>query len=953
MFSRSKKKSKRPVITRESIRHITSPKNISSLGTDLPLPPPPPRVSIESSGSATTESGNLLSSESTVLGQNRSERISKCLLAIIEKRKDESFQLNEENLEIITEHPDVADNSIAIISIFDRSRREFETLYNFFNFESSTEKIKRPVEEKCSLHEFSFSESPEYGTGLEPVVWFWKKFCVVKEPDGRKMVVLVMETEEDDFGNDLDLSVFNCSLTSLQLFVYEEWHVGQSQTTNALRKWMQAYEKSSKSVSLSEMFHMLTEGTYTIYECSCQVMDYLGSPEDNSDDDTFWENFQQALDGLRRGFDQDIWYHLFEKCSAMELGNKILTGKHLMELTKFLFEFLRKKTLHSGSAKKILSCQQQYTTVIKNYMDKMDPTKQNLTSSELKSKHEQEKSGILEKFSTSLEILLLHCPALADELVEGLEVEVDRNYLELEQKRFSLEIEIRRNLENQVSKSFKSYKQNWEEDSESARNSECARNNANEHFKKIGANISLVAEYNGKLEAKMKKFDESKAQQMKALMTKIQSLDKELADCTKKVLDLEDKNKAKDEQLINFNEEVIQRNRKIKQLEDENQQITEELSQTKAENQNLKDEISQMKQDEKNKILISTFIPSDKIFAVKGEEGFLGRGGFGCVRLGFTDPHGPVAIKCITVVGSRDSIKQTHDRIMEEIRHTKLSSNINVVRVEGYTHWPGAAAIVVEYMPGGDLHTFLTGRGRHGYEIPSIPAVIRLRFCADVTSGITFLHFGFFSDQRLTHGDLKSQNVLLTTDLRCKVSDFGGASFATSTNADPALGNQRSEFTAVYASPERLLNPGLRTSKKMDVYSTSMIIHEVVTRKPPFDVRMSRQDLISHVAHLGNRPSLEGVEELKQSLNDEEDVNIISLMQEEMVRCWSQHPEDRPSIMEVRDKFVGALLRKDQSIIAQHVADITKRIKIKIPDRREFVEKCAPIGQFTSHDIYA
>ncbi|XP_076807672.1 receptor-interacting serine/threonine-protein kinase 1-like [Clavelina lepadiformis] len=415
--------------------------------------------------------------------------------------------------------------------------------------------------------------------------------------------------------------------------------------------------------------------------------------------------------------------------------------------------------------------------------------------------------------------------------------------------------------------------------------------------------------------------DPAKTIEHKKLNIKIQSLDRELVNYKKKIKDLEDKNKAKDE----------------------------ELRQKNTENQNLKNEISQMKQDEKNKILISTFIPSHRIFAVKGEEGFLGRGRFGCVRLGFTDPHGPVAIKCIPVVGSRASIKQTHDRIMEEIRHTKLSSNINVVRVEGYTHWPGAAAIVVEYMPGGDLHTFLTGRGTHGYEIPSIPAVIRLRFCADVTSGITFLHFGFFSDQRLTHGDLKSQNVLLSTDLRCKVSDFGGASFATSTNADPAPGKGK-EFTAVYASPERLLNPGLRTSKKMDVYSTSMIIHEVVTRKPPFDVRMSRQDLISHVAHLGNRPSL-GVEELKQSLDDEEDVNIISLMQEEMVRCWSQHPEDRPSIMEVRDKFVGALLRKDQPIIAQHVADITKEMEIEIPDRREFEGKCAPIGLITSHDL--
>ena len=55
-----------------------------------------------------------------------------------------------------------------------------------------------------------------------------------------------------------------------------------------------------------------------------------------------------------------------------------------------------------------------------------------------------------------------------------------------------------------------------------------------------------------------------------------------------------------------------------------------------------------------------------------------------------------------------------------------------------------------------------------------------------MSSGVSFRHFAFF-DQRVVHGDLKPQNVLLTTKLRCKVKDFGGGDIATCTEfLDPA-----------------------------------------------------------------------------------------------------------------------------------------------------------------------
>ena len=139
----------------------------------------------------------------------------------------------------------------------------------------------------------------------------------------------------------------------------------------------------------------------------------------------------------------------------------------------------------------------------------------------------------------------------------------------------------------------------------------------------------------------------------------------------------------------------------------------------------------------------------------------------------------------------------------------------NVVGIYDRGEWEGTHYIAMEYVEGASLKDLI----ERGLEVGEAVEITR-----QVLAGAQFAH-----DNGVVHRDLKPGNVLVDSEGRARVTDFGiaraGASEITQTGS--VLG------TAHYLSPEQA--QGLEVKESSDVYSTGVILYEALTGKVPFD----------------------------------------------------------------------------------------------------------------------
>jgi serine/threonine protein kinase len=283
--------------------------------------------------------------------------------------------------------------------------------------------------------------------------------------------------------------------------------------------------------------------------------------------------------------------------------------------------------------------------------------------------------------------------------------------------------------------------------------------------------------------------------------------------------------------------------------------------------------------------------------------------------------------------------------------------------------------LLLEYLPRGDLRTYLnavkhrgdnsTGSsggsngGREQFQSIWTWTKAQWRLAIDVVEGLVYLHS---LNPPLVHGDLKSANILLRSNLRAKLTDFGlshylpsaeGEEEATTRALDAETGESanatgsssrygsRARGTGRWMAPE-LLTSGAQASMASDVYAFGVVLSELDTCELPFYERekLAARALFSRTASAGEGSSEDGDYRLTN-----ESVIVHKIVAEgwkpsfrvtcpEAIKklardCLEPDPSARPTSLAVAHRLRKAAAKRErpEALAAQAKATTSLRIR--------------------------
>ncbi len=237
----------------------------------------------------------------------------------------------------------------------------------------------------------------------------------------------------------------------------------------------------------------------------------------------------------------------------------------------------------------------------------------------------------------------------------------------------------------------------------------------------------------------------------------------------------------------------------------------------------------------------------------------IGEGGYGVVWLANDIINNTeVAIKIY-----KDSIPcDIVERARKEYAIGMSLSHPNILPSYDFNHSEGALCIIMPYCSFGSIDN-LCGK---------IPEQTLWRIIKDISSGLEHLHgYG------IMHLDIKPANILLDSQGRYVISDFGLSHRATS--LIHSYDKAKTIGGVAYMSPERCSIDG-KVDVNSDIWSLGVTIYELVTGELPFHGWGGQQQLSDRILTLQ-------CDKCSKKLS-----NLIDA-------CINPHPQNRPSATEI------------------------------------------------------
>jgi eukaryotic-like serine/threonine-protein kinase len=238
----------------------------------------------------------------------------------------------------------------------------------------------------------------------------------------------------------------------------------------------------------------------------------------------------------------------------------------------------------------------------------------------------------------------------------------------------------------------------------------------------------------------------------------------------------------------------------------------------------------------------------------------LGVGATSRVVRGFDPLIGrPVAVKLFPSEIARGEARECflrEARVVGQLSHPNIIT-LHDIGIEETSQTP---YLVMEFIDGMPLNRIL--------EKGTLPLARASAWMGHAAEALEVAH-----RRGVIHGDVKPANILITTDGKIKLTDFGMARVARREARDSALLG-----TPAYWCPEQIM--GRPQDARSDIFSLGVVLYEIITGKRPFDSN-SLQGICNHVLSSTPNP----VSQLQPSIPASFDHIVES--------CLAKNPEAR------------------------------------------------------------
>lgn len=233
-----------------------------------------------------------------------------------------------------------------------------------------------------------------------------------------------------------------------------------------------------------------------------------------------------------------------------------------------------------------------------------------------------------------------------------------------------------------------------------------------------------------------------------------------------------------------------------------------------------------------------------------------------------------VAIKIIQLGDTPEERAKQEGRFAREITLLSRVQHKNLVKFIGACK-ESMMVVVTELLVGGSLRKYMMS-----LRPKRIDMRVALAFALDIAQVMECLH-----GNGIIHRDLKPDNLLLTADQKkVKLADFGLAREETLTEMMTAeTGTYRWMAPELYSTVTLRRGEKKHYDNKVDVYSFSIVLWELLTNRMPFE-GMSNLQAAYAAAFKNVRPSVENLPE-----------ELVFILQ----CCWAEDPNLRPNFTQI------------------------------------------------------